>query len=189
MRKILSKSEQEKKRKRNSIIIGVILMIVMFGSVFGIVVGSLGQNSSGKTKIEYNEYKFFNENGAWKVSIGEINFIFRYFPTETKNITNILKNVNNYYNKPLYVFSEDSNAEIEIYRNLQQIASRIQPACISKEDCSGDFPIKTCSDNFIIIKNGTEEITQVENCVYIKGEKQELSKLTDSFLYKILGVK
>ena len=51
MRKILSKSEQEKKRKRNSIIIGVILMIVMFGSVFGIVVGSFGQNSSGKNKM------------------------------------------------------------------------------------------------------------------------------------------
>src|SRR3989338_3115268 len=189
MRKILSKSEQEKKRKINSIIIGVILMIVMFGSVFGIVVGSLGQNSSGKTKIEYNEYKFFNENGLWKVSIGEINFIFKYFPTETTDTTNILKNVNNYYNKPLYVYSEEAESEIEVYANLQQIAARIQPACFSNETCEGDFPIKTCSDNFIIIENGTEEITQVENCVYIKGEKQELLKLTDSFLYKILDIK
>src|SRR3989338_5851615 len=142
IRKILSKSEQEKKRKRNSIIIGVILMIVMFGSVFGVVVGSFGKNSSGKNKMEI-----------------------------------------------LYVYKKKKNEKIKIKKNLQQIASRIQPACISKEDCSGDFPIKTCSDNFIIIKNGTEEITQVENCVYIKGEKQELSKLTDSFLYKILGVK
>ena len=189
IRRIISKSEQEKKQKRNSIIIGVILMIVMFGSVFGIVVGSFGQNSSGKNKIKYNGYEFYNENGVWKVSAGEINFIFTYFPTETKNITNILKNVNNYYNKPLYVYSEDSNAEIEIYRNLQQIAARIQPACFNNETCEGDFPIKTCSDNFIIIENGTEEITQVENCVYIKGEKQELSKLTDSFLYKIFGIK
>ncbi|MDP2673216.1 MAG: hypothetical protein Q8O84_05370, partial [Nanoarchaeota archaeon] len=63
IKRILSKSEQEKKRKRNSIIIGVILMIVMFGSVFGVVLGSFGQNSSGKTKVEYNGYKFFNENG------------------------------------------------------------------------------------------------------------------------------
>src|SRR3989338_10784980 len=157
MRKILSKSEQEKKRKINSIIIGVILMIVMFGSVFGIVVGSLGQNSSGKTKIEYNEYKFFNENGLWKVSIGEINFIFRYFPTETTDTTNILKNVNNYYNKPLYVYSEEAESEIEIYRNFQQIAPRIQSACFSKEKCEGDFPIKTCADNFIIIQEGTGE--------------------------------
>ena len=189
MRKILSKSEQEKKRKRNSIIIGVILMIVMFGSVFGVVVGSLGQGSSGKNKMEYNGYEFLNENGLWKVSIGEINFIFRYFPTETTDTTNILKNVNNYYNKPLYVYSEEAESEIEVYANLQQIAARIQPACFSNETCEGDFPIKTCSDNFIIIENGTEEITQVENCVYIKGEKQELLKLTDSFLYDILSIK
>lgn len=164
-------------------------MIVMFGSVFGIVVGSFGQNSSGKTKIEYNGYKFINENGLWKVSIGEINFIFKYFPTETKNITANLKNINNYANKPLYVSSEDVESEIEVYKNLQQIASRIQPACFSAENCAGDFPIKTCSDNFIIIKNGTEEITQVENCVYITGENSELLKLTDSFLYNILGIK
>ncbi|MEK6844951.1 MAG: hypothetical protein AABX44_01720, partial [Nanoarchaeota archaeon] len=188
-RKILSKLEQEKKRKRNSRIIGVILMIVMFGSVFGIVVSSFGQNSSGNNKIEYNGYKFFNENGLWKVSAGEINFIFKYSPTQTKNITTNLKKINNYYNKPLYVSSEDLESEIEVYKNLQQIASRIQPACFNNETCEGDFPIKTCSDNFIIIVNGTEEITQVENCVYIKGEKQELSKLTDSFLYNIVDIK
>lgn len=189
MKKLISKSEYEKRRKRNSMIIGIILIIVMFGSVFGIIVGSFGQDSAKKNKVEYGGYKFFNENGLWKVSVGEINFILQYFPTETKNITASLKNVNNYYNKPLYVYSEDSNSEIEIYRNLQQIAARIQPACFSKEKCEGDFPIKTCSDNFIIIENGTEEITQIENCVYIKGEKSELLKLTDSFLYNILGIK
>jgi len=189
IKRILSKSEQEKKRKRNSIIIGVILMVVMFGSVFGVVVGSFGKNSSKKNKVEYGGYEFLNENGLWKVSIGEINFIFRYFPTQTNNMTTNLKNIDNYYNKPLYISSEDLESEAEVYRNLQQISSRIQSACFNNETCEGDFPIKTCADNFIIIKAGTEEITQVENCVYIKGEKQELSKLTDSFLYDILGIK
>ena len=198
MRKIISKSEQEKKRKRSSLIIGLILIIVMFGSVFGIVVGSFGENFSKKNKAEYNGYKFSNENNFWRTSIGELEFVFQYFPSQTRNITSPLKNINNYYNKPLYVSSEDVNSEIEIYRNLQQIASRIQPACFNKENCTGDFPLKTCADNFIIISEGTEEgstesslgeITQVENCVYIKGEKQDLLELTDSFLYNILGIK
>ena len=189
IKRIVSKSEQEKKRKRHSMIIGIILIIVMFGSVFGIVLNSFGGDSSGKNKIEYNGYKFLNENGLWRVSVGETNFIFRYFPTQTNNITTNLKNVNNYYNRPLYVFSEDLESEAEVYRNLQQIASRMQSACFNNETCKGDFPIKTCADNFIIIKNGTEEITQIENCVYIIGEKQELSKLTDSFLYDILDIK
>ena len=200
IRRIISKSEHEKKRKRNLLVIGIILIFVMFGSVFGMIVGSFGQNSSGKNKIKYGEYEFINENNFWKTSIGELEFVFQYFPTQTRNITTPLKNINNYYNKPLYVSSEDVNSEIEIYRNLQQISSRIQPACFSKENCTGDFPIKTCSDNFIIIEiseinetiseqNKKEEITQVENCVYIKGEKQKLLELTDSFLYNILGIK
>ena len=189
IRKIISKSEQEKKRKRNLLIIGIILIFVMFGSVFGIVVGSFGQNFSGKNKAEYNGYEFYNENGLWKVSIGDADFIFKHYPTETKNITSVLKNINNYYNKPLYVYSEDVNSEIEVYRNLQQISARIQPACFNKENCTGDFPLKTCADNFIIIENGTEEVAQIENCVYIKGEKQDLSELTDSFLYNIIGIK
>ena len=198
MRKIISKSEHEKKRKRNSLIIGIILIIVMFGSVFGIVVGSLGQNSSGKNKIKYGEYEFINENGFWKTSMGELEFVFQYSPVQTKNITIPLNNINNYYNKSLYVSSEDANSEIEIYRNFQQIASRMQRACFSSENCTGDFPLKTCSDNFIIIQEGEEEgslesslgeITQDENCVYIKGEKQKLLELTDSFLYDIFGIK
>ncbi len=189
IKRIISKSEHEKKRKRNSLIIGLILIIVMFGSVFGIVVGSLGGNSQEKNKMEYNGYKFTNENGFWKASIGELEGVFQYLPSQTKNITSLLKDVNNYYNKPLYVYSEDANSEIEVYRNFQQIAPRMQSACFSAENCTGDFPIKTCSDNFIIIRVGTEEITQIENCVYIKGEKQKLLELTDSFLYNIFGIK
>ena len=199
MRRILSKHEQEKKRKRNLLIIGILLIFVMFGSVFGMIVGSFGQNSSEKNKIEYNEYKFSNENNLWITSINNVDFSFRYSPLETKDMEIILKNINNYYNKPLYVYSEDASSEIELKRNLQQIATRIQPACFSNETCDGDFPIKTCSDNFIIIEvseanetgseQNEEEITQKENCVYIKGEKQDLVKLTDSFLYKILDIK
>ncbi len=189
IKRIISKSEQEKKRKRNSLIIGVILIIVMFGSVFGIVINSLGGDSSGKSKIKYGEYEFTNENNFWKTSIGNLEFVFQYLPTQTGNITSPLKDINNYYNKPTYIYSEDANSEIEIYRNLQQIASRMQRACFSSENCTGDFPIKTCSENFIIISEGTEEITQVENCVYIKGEKEKLLELTDSFLYNIFGIK
>ena len=112
IKRIISKSKHEKKRKRNSLIIGIILIIIMFGSVFGIVINSLGGNSSGKNKIKYGEYEFTNENNFWKTSIGELEFVFQYYPTQTRNITTSLKNVNNYYNKPLYVSSEDINSEI-----------------------------------------------------------------------------
>lgn len=189
LKKIISKSEHEKKRKRNSLIVGLILIVVMLGSTFGIVINSLGGDSSPKSKIKYGEYEFLNENGFWKTSINGLELMFQYSPDQVREVNTSLKNSNNYYGKPLYVYSEDINSEIELYRNFQQIASRIQPACFNKENCTGDFPIKTCSDNFIIIREGAEEINQDENCIYINGEKENLLKLTDSFLYKLFNIK
>ena len=145
MRKITSRYKDEKKRKRNLLIVGIVLIIVMFGSVFGVIVGSFGKDKT-ESKIEYNGYEFFNQNDLWYTSIGNFNFVFKYNPNQTKDIETELKYLNNYQNKPLYIYSEDYSAEVEIYRNLfyqNQIVERIQPACFSSEKCEGDLPVKT----------------------------------------------
>lgn len=190
MRRIISKHKEEKKRKRNLLIIGIILIFVMFGSVFGIIVGSFGQSREKELSMEYNGYEFFSQNGLWYTSAGNLNFAFTYHPTETIDVQTNLNPLNNYQNNPLYIYSEDPNAEIEIYRNFQQIVERIQSACFSNEKCEGDYPIKTCSDNFIIIEiSEKSEIIQSGNCIYIKGSKEKLLELTDEFLFKVIGIK
>ncbi len=188
MRKISSKAEQEKKQKRNSLIVGIILIGVLFFSVFGIFTTSFGSDNS-ENQAEYNGYTFIKQNELWYTSVGKFNFVFHYLPTNTTEINEELKFLDNYLNKPLYVQSEDYNSRAEIYTNFQNIAERIQPACLDEENCGGEYPVKTCEDNFIIIQEGEFNVTQQNNCVFIKGEKEELLKITEGTLYKIMGVK
>jgi hypothetical protein len=162
----------------------------MFGSVFGVIVGSIGQNNQEDSSLEYEGYEFVSQDGLWYTVAGNFQFAFTYFPSQVQNNTETLNPLTSYSGKPLYVSSEDSNSEIEIYRNLQQIAERIQSACLDENNCEEDFPIKTCSDNFIIIEESSESgITQSNNCVYIRGNQEELLELTNEFLFKIIGIK
>ena len=100
--------------------------------------------------------------------------------------------LSNYYNKPLYISSENSEIANEIYKNLfyyNQIVQRIQNACLEGEGCEGNLPIKNCEDNIIIFKESeNNEIIQEKNCVFIKGKKEDLVKLSDDFLFKIIGI-
>ena len=188
MRKIKSKYEQAKKQQRNNLILGIILIFVMFGSVFGIVVDSFG-NKNSDSILEYQGYEFLAQDGLFYTSKDNFNFVFNYFPNESINIYGIVKPLSNYQNKPLYIYSEDDDSTAIIYQNLNPFIERIQSACLSKEKCKGDYPVKTCSDNFIIIEQGKEKITQKDNCVYIRGEKEELLKLSNEFLFKSIGIK
>ena len=92
----------------------------------------------------------------------------------------------------MYIYSENSDAETEIYRNLfyqKSIVQRVQSACLEGEECSGDLPIKTCEDNFVLIREGLEDkIFQNNNCVFIESAGENLTMLSDEFLFKLLKI-
>ena len=161
----------------------------MFGSVFGVIVGSLGDRESSN-KVVYNGFEFIKQSNFWILEIGDFEFVFTYNPNEVQEIETEVNFLNNYAGKPLYISSEDSRATSEIASNLKQIALRMQPACFNKSDCGQDIPSKTCEDNFIIIeeKNQTN-IIQEENCVFIQGPKENLTQISDEFLFNILGIR
>jgi len=188
MKRLKSKGSEAKKQKKNQTIIGVILIIVMFGSVFGIFFGSWGGRES--SKVDYNGFEFIKENNFWTLKIGDFNFIFTYNPNEVQEIETEVKYLNNYYNKPLYISSENSEATYEIFSNLNPVVLRIQNACLNESDCEEDLPIKTCENNFIIIeeKNQTN-IIQDNNCVFIQGPQENLTQISDEFLFNILGIR
>ena len=194
MRKIVPAEEEAKKKKRNQIILGVFLALIMVLSTVGFALqGDFGntQNSDqiSGNEAEYNGYKFVNQNGLWVLG----NFVFRYTPQQVPDIGSGsgIKLAANYQGKPAYVYSEDEGAEIEIAVNLGQLAQRVQKACPEGLICDGNLPVKTCSDNFIIIResNNSNSITQENNCVFIEGQKEQLTALADQFLFKTLGVR
>ena len=190
MRKIISGHERKRTRRRNQIIVGVILVFVMVVSTLGFAFqgGNLGDNqgSDSSNNMVYNDFEFVNQNGLWVLG----SFVFKNVPQQVEDIGAGLKDIDNYQGRPLYIYSESEEAEIEISVNLGQVAQRIQEACLEGLECSGDFPVKTCEDNFIIIKESNNSmISQENNCVYIEGVKEELTGLADQFLFKILGIR
>jgi len=192
MRRLVSKEEEEKRRKRNQTILVIFLAVVMVMSTLGFAIqsnmGNQGRNSVQGNEAEYNGYKFINKNGLWVLG----NFVFKNLPKDVPDVGAGLNSIKDYQGKPAYIYSEDELAEIEITVNLGQVALRVQKACPEGENvsCDPDWPIKTCTDNFVLIKeSNTSIIRQNNNCVYIEGQKESLVALADQFLFKILGVK
>jgi hypothetical protein len=188
MRDLESKQDIEKRRRKNQWIIGGILILLMLGSTFGIIVDSFGtKNTTGK--VEYNGYKFVDESGFWTTTIGSYKFIFTYNPEQVERIPTTVNYLTGYAGTPLYISSEDYVAEVEIYRNLGSIVQRFQGACLNETNCPDNWPIKDCSNNFIIIKVANEsKIYQDQKCVFIEGKQENLTQMTDEFLFWITGI-
>jgi hypothetical protein len=188
MRKIESKKDIEKRQRKNQLIIGGILIVIMMGSTFGIIVNSFGTKTNTE-KIKYNGYEFVYENELWTTTIGNYKFIFKYNPTQVEKSDTELRYLNSYSGTPVYISSEDYVSEVEIYRNLGNVVERFQEACLNETNCQKDLPIKDCSNNFIIIKKANESnIYQNNNCVFIEGREENLTQITDEFLFKILNI-
>ena len=189
MKRLISKSEKERKTKRNQIIIGVSLAFLMVLSVLGFALqGNTNNEDENSEKVVYNGLEFTYIDGFWRIG----SFAFKYNPEQVPEIGSELKDVTFYQGLPAYIYSENEEAETEARVNLLQITDNVQRACIDEEgiNCSKELPIKTCEDNFVIIKeNNISLIKQENNCVYIEGPEEELVGLVDQFLFKIFGVK
>lgn len=196
----MSKSEEKKKQKRNQTIVSVFLVVVLFGSVFGVIVNSFGSGENSQ-RVIYNGLEFTEQNGFWVLENKNTEFVFKYNPNEIEKIDSNINALESYYNKPLYVYSDSEEAEIEVYRNLfynVQIAQRVQRACLNDTnisvgvelDCEESLPLKTCDDNFVIIsKSDKPGIVQDKSCVFIIGDEENLTRITDEFLFKILNIR
>ncbi|MDD5012680.1 MAG: hypothetical protein PHQ66_03505 [Candidatus Nanoarchaeia archaeon] len=190
MRKIISREEEERKRKGSQLLVGGILILVMVLSVLGY---SLGSQEEEKTeKVNYGGFSFLKQNGFWILDLENLKFYFEYNPNEVEKIGGVLNPLKNYLDKPVYIYSENSEAEAEIYKNLfyyNQIVERMQNACPEEEKCDESWPVKTCENNFVILRESNETgIKQEGNCVFIDGKREDLVELSDVFLYKIIGI-
>lgn len=198
MRKILSKEEEAKKQRTKQFIVGGILIFVMLFSTLGFAFQ--GKSSDKESKITHNGFEFSSQGGYWRLDIENLNFIFKNNPTQIPRIYSIINSLENYVGKPLYVYSESNDAQLEIYRNLDPrnnpIIQRIQPACpeddslnMPNKTCEENSPLKNCEENLIIIREDNHtQIIQNENCVIIQSPKANLTKTTDEFLFKLFGI-
>jgi hypothetical protein len=202
MRKIVRKDVREKQRRINQIIIGIVLILLMVFSSLGFAFSNnLGSDGSGEDisseslgTYEHNGITFTDTNGLWFFTYAGIEYAMLYGPWElmTIPIVNGLT-IDSYRGKPLYIIGGNGDGAQEITLNLQNQVSRIQEACLEDDLCDGDFPIKDCLyDNIVIIKASEEgeigTVQQDANCVYITSEHFEQVQYADAFLYSLLGI-
>jgi len=190
MKRIQSQAEIDKKAKRNHIIVGIVMIGILTLSSLGFALIS-GDGGGDKNNFEKNEFgvDFFNDNGVWVANLNNEFFGFQYLPSELSDVeVNLSINLKDYSGKPLYFINSDDEEKSEILNSINRYILRYQDACIDSENCIGDFPIKDCSNNLIILKKGEDNRTSVYqdgNCVYISGDSV---KGADAFLYNVLGI-
>ncbi len=184
MRRIQTKQAKYRKEKRNQIILGIILVILLLGSIIGYSVSSaLNSNNSGVSVEEYKGLEFVNSQGYWILSLQEQEFYFSYLPQEVENVSVLGEyELQEYLEKPLYFVDSDAYVQQEVLLNLDRYVQRYQDACLNNTNCEG--PIKTCEDNLIVYSEGDNKVFKQENCVYIQGDL----KAVDAYLYKLLGI-
>ncbi len=200
MRSIIDKRESAEKSKKNAVVIGLVLTLILLISSLGYsFLSSEDSGSTAKTQ-EFNGVEFQQSGyGTWLFSISGNSFETRYNPVDTENISVIItKTLQNYNGNPIY-FGINSKEDIstsgntEIMRNLQRIVARSNFACLS-DSCEENYPVKSCaSDNIIIFEkeqetSGFSRIRDEEGCVRIYTSEEDAERAADAFLFKILGL-
>ena len=156
-------------------------------------------NKDGESsrRIEHNGIEFLQDgSGYWHFQIQEQDFATRYNPREVEDFpVQTFLNLNSYSEKPLYFIGGMQDPSYEIIRNLGNFILRVNEACLpgNESECIGDFPIKDCSvDNVIIFREidvGNESVQESErfyqedNCVFIVGSFENQTRIADAFVF------
>ena len=204
-------ADVERARRRNNIILGVVMIFLLVGSSLGYSLMSVDGDS--ENIVSEGGLDFVRENGLWKLMIGNEVFSFQYLPSEVGNVEiNLSAELGIYSGQPLY-FVNPSDGSSEVLRNLGRYVLRYQESCLDSVDlggrdsviddlgnltagdnesvekivCVGDLPIKNCDSNLIIFEQGNETRVYGDgNCVFIVGDAVRGS---DAFLYEVFGIK
>jgi hypothetical protein len=185
IKKLKSHEQIEKERKRNQLIIGVVMVFLLTFSSIGYAL--LDRNVDTTKTENYQGLKFQYANGFWTTIINQKTFYFSEMPSELKNISaNGSFSLSSYENKKLYFVNYNPAAQ-SILIAMDGIVTNYQEACLDGMICSNlDLPVKSCSDNVIIFTQGDETtVSKKDNCVYLTGN---FYKASDVFVYKLLNL-
>jgi hypothetical protein len=199
MRKIKSMKDVERVRRRNNLILGVVMIGLLLLSTLGFSLMS-GDGDDGALKVSENGVDFFRQNGLWVMEVDGEDFSFQNLPSEVSNISvNVSATLGQYSGEPLY-FINPSGGVNEILINIGDYILRYQEACLRQDlvgsgqlavssgldDCEGDLPVRGCDDNLIIFGSGDESKVYGDGgCVFIVGDSV---RGADAFLYKMLQI-
>ncbi len=172
----MSYEDKAKATKRNQLIMGVVLILIMVFSTVGFAF-SFGISGNAIEEQEYGGVKFVRDvnSGFWVFNINGVDYYTIYNPDEVSDIKFINnKRAGNYANRPLYFIGDPGDGFGELYRTLNNFATRVGGACLN-EDCEEDYPIKECDvDNIVIIETiEKSKVSKMDFEAFSSGKEDE----------------
>jgi hypothetical protein len=188
MRRLETKQESERKKKRSMKIMSILMLGLMLSSVVGfafILHPGFGASSSSTGGGGSRSGGTGSSNGLLAVNYGGQNF---YLLSSQSAISNIPVEIEflpeDYRDNVLYVSADNPEILREIASTLGTFSSRFQEACYGA--CEKDLPEIDCSgeDNLIVWKDSSEnKVFQDGKCVFIEGDLRAV----DAFLYDLFS--
>ncbi len=183
MRKIGSEKTADEKRKRNTLVLSIFILVILVGGTVGYAFISNPSSgiSSGDSTGNANGYLLGNR---WVMIVDGIEMSFAHPPESVLDVpVEATISTTTYKGLSLYIDSDNNAINSEIASVLGYYVSRIQRACYGP--CEEDFPEKDCSENIIIWEDSPEnKVYHEDNCVFIEGDLRAV----DAFLYRTLGI-
>ena len=182
MRRIESKEDIERRKKRN-MKIGAIFVLGMLAlsSIGYAFLSSDGQGNGGGAQ-EQGNVSF--DGNRWNFLYGQRRISLLNSLEDVKNISiDIDFGIADYSWADFYIASENKGISGEIADNLGPFAGRMQEACYL--NCTLNLPEKNCDSKIIAWRNSAENrVFQNKSCIFIEGDM----RAADAFLYKIFGM-
>ena len=189
-----TKKAREEKQRRNQVIMGVFIAVIMVTSIAGFALWNRPVEEGQKTEV-YDNYEFIEFEGLWRTQLDiegrDIVLNSFYLPQELENITTKGKPLlADFRKKIVYITinsasSETQQAFSEFWSTLNTFVFRIQIACPKQEANSSfcierNWPIKSCDD----ADSSTAIIIINEQKAKEEEEVEEAKEIETSINYK-----
>lgn len=193
---------KQKKRKksliRKEVLWSGFIVILMVGSVFGIIFGGFNDSSES---IEYKDYKLTASQKGWILKDEGKNYLFSFDPKSLENLKVSDDAINMLKTSPQIDFTSDpdsaykqviAQAEYDILSVLSSKNKYSEIGFVSESEY--DVPIFVCSREseipLVYLKDGNEtKIYTNGSCIIAQSSNSDnFFALRDRIIYSILGV-
>lgn len=200
-------NKREKKEKRNRIIIGVVMSVLMLSSLLGFLGNNNSDTDTNKFTLELSneKYQFIRKQDSvgnlyYEVSSDNVNFNVFYIPDQITleiNQTIIDQIKNTYFFYMTFDPDEEDLTYVDYLRfdlrnNIPQ-TKYIQDAILKESDVY-NLPIITCVNAtlqtpvIVLKQSNSTNINSKDNCINLEFEQYQLLQIRDLLVYLMHGI-
>lgn len=200
------RKNQEQVEKRNKVILGVFISVLMAGSMFGIFASQGGDTTPSITYTNTlgEEYDFqIGQDGFYTLEIDEEELTFYFHPLDLQSFNNDTQRISSALSSPYIVTIFDVDdpdityidlARLELAENLARKNVYLTSAKTTNSTLYSAYPTLTCenaTDNIPFLyfkKSNKTQIIQEGNCFYLEGNQYDFLRYRDLITYVLYEV-